>query len=208
MLIIYHLVHAKRKSPFKHAQTVRIHIILDMRKILSGHLLSIETFYIIQWFCIRAAKVLIRLRGCAVWSRPSLYAYVRTYVFASLFFAPTITSWSFPLESMQTKLLVDVSVIIEFNRINQDFINLYTLWVKLSRRETGDFFYFRQKIGFNISCKLSPLEKLCIKCKNLFPPENRIWNFIQLVSIRENLHEVSKPVFRENKIFSSPKPKA
>ena len=33
----------------------------------------------------------------------------------------------------------------------------------------------------------------------LFFPENRIWHFMQIVSIGDNLHEMSKPVFRENK---------
>ena len=35
----------KRKSAFEHAQNVRIHIILHMRRVSSGQLLSIETFY-------------------------------------------------------------------------------------------------------------------------------------------------------------------
>ena len=29
----------------------------------------------------------------------------------------------------------------------------------------------------------------------LFSPENRIWHFMQIVSIGDNLHEMSKPVF-------------
>ena len=41
----------KRKRAFKHAQNVRIHITLHMRKVSSGHLLSIETFCSSQWFC-------------------------------------------------------------------------------------------------------------------------------------------------------------
>ena len=39
------------KSAVEHAQSVRIHIILHLRKVSSGHLLSIETFYSIPWFC-------------------------------------------------------------------------------------------------------------------------------------------------------------
>ena len=39
--------HAK-KNVFEHAQNVRILIILHMRKVSSGHLLSIETLYSIQ----------------------------------------------------------------------------------------------------------------------------------------------------------------
>ena len=38
----------KRKSVFEHAKNIRRHVILHMRKVSSGHLLSIETFYSIQ----------------------------------------------------------------------------------------------------------------------------------------------------------------
>ena len=41
---------------------------MRMRNGLFGHLLSIETWFSIQWFCLRTAKAMIRLRGCAVWS--------------------------------------------------------------------------------------------------------------------------------------------
>ena len=33
----------------------------------------------------------------------------------------------------------------------------------------------------------------------LFFPENRIWHFMQIVSLGDNLHEMSNPVFWENK---------
>ena len=41
--ITYQMGLAKRKSAFEHAQSVRIHIILYMLKVSSGHLLSIGT---------------------------------------------------------------------------------------------------------------------------------------------------------------------
>ena len=77
---LHHMCLVKRKSAFEHAQNVRIHINMHMRKLSSGHLLSIETFYSIQWFCLQTAKALIRLRGCAGWSGPSLSAYTRRHV--------------------------------------------------------------------------------------------------------------------------------
>ena len=46
----------KRKSACKHAKSVRIHIILRLLKNSSGHLLSIEAFYLVT------AKVLVRMR--------------------------------------------------------------------------------------------------------------------------------------------------
>ena len=33
--------------------------------------------------------------------------------------------------------------------------------------------YFSQKTGFDISCKLSPLETFCMKCQNLFSGKNK-----------------------------------
>ena len=64
------------------AHNVRVHIILYMRKVSTGHLLSNETFYSSQWFCLRTVKALIRLCGCAGWSGPSQSAYARTHVFS------------------------------------------------------------------------------------------------------------------------------
>ena len=43
----------------------------------SGPLLSIHTFFSMQCFCKRTRKAVIRLRGCAGWSGPSLSAYAR-----------------------------------------------------------------------------------------------------------------------------------
>ena len=56
--------HVKRKSAFEHAQNVRIHIILHMCKVSSGHLLPIEPFCRIQWFCSRTAMTQSRLCVC------------------------------------------------------------------------------------------------------------------------------------------------
>ena len=35
------------------------------------------------------------------------------------------------------------------------------------------FSYFSQKTGFDISCKLSPVETICMKCQNLFSGKNK-----------------------------------
>ena len=43
--------HVKQKSAFEHVQNAQVQIILRMRKVSSGHLLSINTLYSIQWFC-------------------------------------------------------------------------------------------------------------------------------------------------------------
>ena len=44
--VLWHVCRDKRKSAFGF---VRIHITLHMRKVWSGYLLFIETFYSIQW---------------------------------------------------------------------------------------------------------------------------------------------------------------
>ena len=35
------------------------------------------------------------------------------------------------------------------------------------------FSYFPQKTGFDISCKLSPMETICIKCQIMFSGKNK-----------------------------------
>ena len=52
-----------------------------MREVPSGRLLSVDTFCSVQWFWQRTAKALIRLRGCASRSGPSLSAFARRHVF-------------------------------------------------------------------------------------------------------------------------------
>ena len=37
-----------------------------------------------------------------------------------------------------------------------------------SRQPAGDMLIFSQKTGFDISCKLSPLETICMKCQIVF----------------------------------------
>ena len=35
------------------------------------------------------------------------------------------------------------------------------------------FSYFSQKTGFDISCKLSPMQTICMRCQILFPGKNK-----------------------------------
>ena len=39
---------------------------------------------------------------------------------------------------------------------------------KIQQTSLNIFLIFSQKIGFNISCKLPPLETICMKCQILF----------------------------------------
>ena len=74
----------KRKRAFEHAQNERIHIILRMRIVSSVPLQNIDTFYGSRWFWQRTMKAVIRLRGRAVWSGPSLSAYAQRHVLANI----------------------------------------------------------------------------------------------------------------------------
>ena len=53
-----------------------------MRRVSFGPMLSIDTFYNIQWFWLWTAKAQISLRICAVWSGPLLSTLTRRYIFA------------------------------------------------------------------------------------------------------------------------------
>ena len=75
-------VASSEKSAFEQVQKMQIQIILPMHKVSSQPLLSIETFYNMQWFCLRTAKALIRLHKWAAWSRLSLSAYAVRQSFA------------------------------------------------------------------------------------------------------------------------------
>ena len=47
-------------------------------------------------------------------------------------------------------------------------------WVKFSADKILKYFsYFCQKTGFENSCKLSPLETICMKCQILFSGKNK-----------------------------------
>ena len=56
-------------------------------------------------------------------------------------------------------------------------------WVKVSAEAILQHLsYFFQKIGFDISCKLSPKETICMKCQSLFSGKNKK-NIVKLLSV-------------------------
>ena len=80
---------------------------------------------------------------------------------------------------------------------------LNTLGKKLNRF-LNIFSYFAQKTGFDTTCKLSPLETICMKCQNLFSGKNII-NFlvifwISLVKFVEKCHSSRPQQLSESKI--------
>ena len=51
---------------------------------------------------------------------------------------------------------------------------MYHAMGKFSRRQSDDiFFYFSQKTGLKIACKLSAVEIICMKCQILLSGENK-----------------------------------
>ena len=65
------------------------------------------------------------------------------------------------------------------------------LWVNFSADDILKYFsYFSQKTGYDISCKLSPKETICMKCRILFSGKNKK-NIINLSSA-ENAQRVVK----------------
>ena len=57
--------------------------------------------------------------------------------------------------------------------IKQNYFNHSTLWAYSADDKLIKFFLFFQKTGFGISCKLSPLETICMKCQILFSWKNK-----------------------------------
>ena len=68
----------------------------------------------------------------------------------------------------------------------------------LLANSADDNFIFAQKTGFDIACKLSPLETICMKCQILFSWKNKknmsIFCLLKLLprmlSIKRTLHTV------------------
>ena len=61
-------------------------------------------------------------------------------------------------------------------------VMLSTLDKNFSRCHFEFFFFFSQKTGFDISCQLSPVETIGMKCQNLFSGKNEKKKNISLSS--------------------------
>ena len=59
-------------------------------------------------------------------------------------------------------------------RAPQDTSKCLALWVKISADDILKYFYYlSQKTSFDMSCKLSPMETICMKCQILFCRKNK-----------------------------------
>ena len=69
---------------------------------------------------------------------------------------------------------------IRMTKIWERYFTLYHSLVKFSRKQTDNIFIFLRKIGFDISCKLSPKETICMNCQSVFS-EKKIRKVFQSV---------------------------
>ena len=80
--------------------------------------------------------------------------------------------------------------------MSSDFLTLSTLGIVFSRQHIGIvfFFLFFLRIGFDISCKLSPFETVCMKCQILFCGKNKknITNLSSAESAQRVVHVMVK----------------
>ena len=149
---------------------------------------SVNILYIIQRFCKRTVKVLISLRSCAAWSRPiigwsrhSCPKMPRSHIFAWCgSFNPTsayhhCSRRHFDFLYLSEKIRLDISCESSvFRRSSATFLLSAWTFTTLCAISADDkqmifFFYFSHKIGFDVSCKLSPKEmSRCMKCRSPF----------------------------------------
>ena len=54
-----------------------------------------------------------------------------------------------------------------------NILTLTSLWTITTDDKSMTFFLFSQKAGFDIACKLPPVEAICMKCQNPFSGESK-----------------------------------
>ena len=140
-----------------------------MSKVSSGHLLSVDTFFSVQWFCLQTVKALIRMCGCAGWSWSSLSVHAQRYVF--VWHGPNMCILSYfrvfsvqILKQCQYNVYYNVYYTITSNKSSS--LSL-ALWIKFYIYDTLKYCsYFFRKTGFD-------METICMKCLILFSGKNK-----------------------------------
>ena len=61
----------------------------------------------------------------------------------------------------------------KINYLQSGTLTFIILWAHSADDKLMDFSYFSQKTGSDLSCKLSPLETICMQCQNLFSGKNK-----------------------------------
>ena len=70
-------------------------------------------------------------------------------------------------------------------------LTFITLWLIQQTTNWWYFSWLSQKTGFDISCKLSPMETICLKCQILFSVENKK-KYVNMST--ENFNHTAKPL--------------
>ena len=80
---VYHsvLIDGDKRKGLRTCGNCTVRFTPHMRKVSSGHYVSIDTFYSFNWLLVDSED-LDQMRGCAGWSGPSLPAYALRHVFA------------------------------------------------------------------------------------------------------------------------------
>ena len=122
---------------------------------------------------VRPAKIQISLRFCAVRSESSVGAF--------LIDKDANILHAYNEDSYQTaRMRSDLS--LRWAHLSDD---TFSLWLKYG--------------CFTLSTLGKIFSRRHMEIVFLFFPENRIWHFMQIVSLGDNLHEISNPGFWENK---------
>ena len=103
-----------------------------------------------------------RLPGCTGWSLALVWRYVFSYCSSYFSWWPMKNIDTFPLVKATYPQLHWWSSLLFLPLPLSGLIQMTNWWY---------LFYFSQKTGSDISCKLSPLETICMKCQNLFSGE-------------------------------------
>ena len=80
-----------------------------------------------------------------------------------------VQSYDKPRAATHINLLLN----IKLTHANCYFLTLTTLWSD-SAADKWVIFLFSQKTGYDISCTLSPLDTICLKCQILFSGKKKI----------------------------------
>ena len=155
------------------------------------HLLSIDTFYSVQWVCKQTVKALIRLHRYTVWSGPLLSAYAWRHVFAwrgpykSLMVQGTLSSVDTPnlaLTQEYRNYLLALLFCVRSKKGKQYFLRLASVF-------TG--FSLRKKENENKSWNIYQSTKPCVFLKQNFSTFLDAWGIIkklkQLYSKSKNI---------------------
>ena len=71
------------------------------------------------------------------------------------------------------------------NNFDKEILLFTTPWADSTNDKFEEFFsYFSQKIGFDISCKLSPMKTICMRCQSPFSEKKNKENISKCLPLK------------------------